>query len=73
MNGARARQDILGDKTLDVHEVMRNMWSMSQEKKKGRRVKLVEFQTKVHTKKGTKPKEPGLTGILKFVDPMSKQ
>ncbi|GKA66411.1 transposase, Ptta/En/Spm, partial [Tanacetum coccineum] len=43
------------------------------EKKKGRKVKLVELHTAVHTKKGTKPGEPGSSGILEFVDPISKQ
>ncbi|GJV24078.1 hypothetical protein Tco_1376773 [Tanacetum coccineum] len=43
------------------------------EKKKERTVKLIELHTKVHTKKGTKPREPRSSGILEFVDPMSKQ
>ncbi|GKE28733.1 transposase, Ptta/En/Spm [Tanacetum coccineum] len=43
------------------------------EKKKGRKVKLVELHTAVHTKKGTKPGEPGSSEIPEFVDPMSKQ
>ncbi|GJX32255.1 transposase, Ptta/En/Spm [Tanacetum coccineum] len=46
---------------------------MEMEKKKERTVKLVELHTKVHTKKGTKPGEPRSSGILEFVDPMSKQ
>ncbi|GJS04144.1 transposase, Ptta/En/Spm [Tanacetum coccineum] len=46
---------------------------MEMEKKKERRVKLVELHTEVHTKKGTKPGEPRSSGILEFVDPMSKQ
>ncbi|GKE71466.1 hypothetical protein Tco_1529538, partial [Tanacetum coccineum] len=43
------------------------------EKKKGRRVKLVELHTQVHAKKGTKPGEPRTSEILKFVDQMDKQ
>ncbi|GJR68977.1 hypothetical protein Tco_0015042 [Tanacetum coccineum] len=31
------------------------------------------FITEVHTKKGTKPGEPGSSGFPEFVDPMSKQ
>ncbi|GJU64888.1 hypothetical protein Tco_1246723 [Tanacetum coccineum] len=46
---------------------------MVNEKKKRRKVKLVELHTAVHTKKGTKPGEPGSSEILKFVDPISKQ
>ncbi|GKC84461.1 hypothetical protein Tco_1140178 [Tanacetum coccineum] len=49
-----------------------NDWS-TMEKKKGRRVKLVELHTQVHAKKGTKPGEPGTSEIPKFVDQMDKQ
>ncbi|GJV29094.1 transposase, Ptta/En/Spm [Tanacetum coccineum] len=44
-----------------------------RENKKGRRVKLIELHTQGHTKKGTKPGEAGSSGILEFVDPMSKK
>nr|GEV09395.1 hypothetical protein [Tanacetum cinerariifolium] len=40
---------------------------------KGRKVKLVELHTAVHTKKGTKPREPGSNEISEFVDRISKQ
>ncbi|GJZ64106.1 hypothetical protein Tco_0620527 [Tanacetum coccineum] len=43
---------------------------LGTEKKKGRKVKLVELHTEVHTKKGTKPGEPGSSGIIEFVDPI---
>nr|GEW82552.1 hypothetical protein [Tanacetum cinerariifolium] len=46
---------------------------MVNEKQKGRKVKLVELHTTVHTKKGTKPGEPGSSEISEFVDPISKQ
>nr|GEV82502.1 hypothetical protein [Tanacetum cinerariifolium] len=42
-------------------------------KAKGRKVKLVELHTSVHTKKRTKPGEPGSSEIPEFVDPISKQ
>nr|GEW14624.1 hypothetical protein [Tanacetum cinerariifolium] len=42
-------------------------------KEKGRRVKLVEWHTQVRAKKWTKLGEPRSSGILEFVDPMSKQ
>ncbi|GKD71455.1 hypothetical protein Tco_1325545 [Tanacetum coccineum] len=60
--------DILSDERVDVHED-----NEDHEKKKGRRVKLVELHTQVHAKKGTKPGEPGSSGIPEFVDPISKQ
>jgi hypothetical protein len=34
-------------------------------------VKLIELHTKVHTRKGTKPGEPGSSGTTEFVDPMA--
>ncbi|GJW20015.1 transposase, Ptta/En/Spm [Tanacetum coccineum] len=42
------------------------------EKKKGRKVKLVELHTAVHTKKGTKPREPCQVGIRILLDPSTK-
>nr|GEY86122.1 transposase, Ptta/En/Spm [Tanacetum cinerariifolium] len=43
-----------------------------KEDQKGRKMKLVELHTAVHTKKRTKPGEPGSSEIPKFVDPISK-
>ncbi|GJZ52851.1 hypothetical protein Tco_0607736 [Tanacetum coccineum] len=57
------------ERTMRLLEPLLSMWG---EKKKGRKVKLVELHTAVHTKKGTKPREPGSSGIPEFVDPMSK-
>ncbi|PWA76400.1 transposase, Ptta/En/Spm [Artemisia annua] len=38
------------------------------ENKTGRRVKLVELHTQVHTRKGTRPGEPGSSGTAEFDD-----
>nr|GEV98851.1 hypothetical protein [Tanacetum cinerariifolium] len=58
---------------VDIGRISSNRPILDWKSKKGRKVKLIELHTTVHTKKGTKPGEPGSSEISEFVDPISKQ